>query len=207
MRRARTPSRTRRLSSARKTRMGPSAGARSSLTAPIGPEPGRSEEGRHPAGPGGCQHPATPPARHLSSSRRHPYVRIRGASVQTPTQGGRSMRIERSVVTISWIPSESVTGMSKAAFGPGPGHYDDPPPEVIDDLDAMRDADAFRFANRLAAWIDVEDGAIVGPGYSGGIVMGATTLTVGGRQATFEAVSLPDIQAEPVVQGDSVTFV
>jgi hypothetical protein len=117
------------------------------------------------------------------------------------------MRIERSVVTISWIPSESVTGMSKAAFGAGPGHYDDPPPEVIDDLDAMRDADAFRFANRLEAWVDVEDGAIVGHGYSGGIVMGATTLTVGGRQATFEAVSLPDIQAEPVVQGDSVTFV
>jgi hypothetical protein len=117
------------------------------------------------------------------------------------------MRIEAEVATISWIPSESVTGMSKAAFGAGPGHYDDPPPDVIQDLEGMRDADAFRFANKLSAWVDVVDGAVVGCGYSGGIVMGATTLQIGSRSATFEAVSLPDIQAEPQVSADRVTFV
>lgn len=124
------------------------------------------------------------------------------------------MRIESWAATISWIPSESVAGMSKLAFGPGPGHYDDPPPDRLAGpgaLDALRDADAFRFANRLAAWAEVRDGQVVDAGWApdSGIVMGSTTLAVGGREATFEAVSLPDIQTEPEVAADgtSVTFV
>ncbi len=35
---------------------------------------------------------------------------------------------------------------------------------MIEDLEALRDADRFRFANRLAAWIEVEDGRIVDAG-------------------------------------------
>ena len=88
------------------------------------------------------------------------------------------MRIETTALTISWIPSEAVTGMNKPLFESGVADYDDPPPDVIDDLDALRDNDGFRFANRLHAWIDVEDGRIVGAGYdddSGG-VMGSTTV-------------------------------
>ncbi len=34
-------------------------------------------------------------------------------------------------------------------------------------LDALRDADRFRFANQLEAWIEVEDGRITGSGYGG----------------------------------------
>lgn len=59
------------------------------------------------------------------------------------------MRIESSATSLSWIPSEAVTGLNKAIFGTGFTHYDDPPPDVIDDLDALRDADRFRFANHL----------------------------------------------------------
>ena len=66
------------------------------------------------------------------------------------------IRIRSSVTSLSWIPSEAVTGVNKVVFGTGLTHYDDPPPDVIgDDLEAMRDADRFRFANRLSAWIDV----------------------------------------------------
>lgn len=105
------------------------------------------------------------------------------------------MRIESSTTSLSWIPSEAVTGMNKAIFGTGFTHYDDPPPDVVDDLDALRDADRFRFANHLAAWIEVDDtGQVVDAGYTGGCVMGATTLAMGAKQATFAAVAFPDLQ-------------
>lgn len=114
------------------------------------------------------------------------------------------MRIESSVTSLSWIPSEAVTGLNKAVFGTGFTHYDDPPPDVIGDLGALRDADRFRFANHLAAWVDVEDGRIIDAAYCGGCVMGATTIGVGGRQATFAAAAFPDLQ-QPVELSESAT--
>ena len=38
-------------------------------------------------------------------------------------------RIESSVTSLSWIPSEAVTGLTKSAFEAGFTHYDDPPPD------------------------------------------------------------------------------
>lgn len=117
------------------------------------------------------------------------------------------MRVESSVTSLSWIPSEAVTGLNKAVFGTGFTHYDDPPPDQIDDLESLATADRFRFANRLAAWISVEDGRIVDAGYSGGGVMGSTTVAVGPKQATFAALSFPDI-AQPVqIDGGAARFV
>jgi len=117
------------------------------------------------------------------------------------------MRLERITTTLSWIPSEAVTGLNKAIFGTGFTHYDDPPPDVIDDLDVLRDEDRFRFANHLAAWIEVDGDRIVDAGYSGGCVMGATTLAVGPRQATFAAIAFDDIQAPPEIGASSARFV
>ena len=115
------------------------------------------------------------------------------------------MRVESTVTTVSWIPSEAVTGMTKLPFEIGAMHYDDPPPDQIDDLEPLRAAGRFRFANRLAAWIDVEDGRITGHGYAGGGVMGLTALSLG-VPVTFAAIGLPDIQHEPVVEHDRVRF-
>jgi hypothetical protein len=117
------------------------------------------------------------------------------------------MRIESSVTTISWIPSEAVTGMTKMPFEMGVAHYDEPPPETIDDLDALQAADRFRFANDLRAWIDVGGGRIVDAGYAGGGRIGATTMQLGKRQATFAATALPDLQREPEIKQGSVRFV
>jgi len=64
------------------------------------------------------------------------------------------MRVESSVTSISWIPSEAIAGMTKMPFEIGMAHYDPPPPDVIEDLEALRLADRFRFANRLSAWIE-----------------------------------------------------
>ena len=74
------------------------------------------------------------------------------------------MRIGTSVTAISWIPSEAISSMSlKAPFEMGVAHYDEPLPDHIDDITALRDADKFRFANVLRAWIDVSDaGKILG---------------------------------------------
>jgi hypothetical protein len=117
------------------------------------------------------------------------------------------MRMESSVTSLSWIPSEAVVGVNKPMFEMGVAHYDDPPPDVIEDLDALRASDAFRFANRLEAWVDVEGGKIVDAGYGGGGVMGSTTVRIGGKGVTFAAVELPELREDPVITDDRATFV
>jgi hypothetical protein len=77
-------------------------------------------------------------------------------------------------------------------------HYDQPPPDILGDLDELREADRFRFANRLAAWIEVDkSGWIKNSGYSGGGQIGSTTVRVGGLSHVFQAVALPDVQRKP----------
>ncbi len=117
------------------------------------------------------------------------------------------MRVESSVTSLSWIPSEAVTGLNKAIFGTGFTHYDDPPPDELGDLEALRAADRFRFANHLVGWIEVVDGTIVDAGYEGGCLMGATTVAVGPKQATFAAVALDDIRQPVELTPTSARFV
>lgn len=118
------------------------------------------------------------------------------------------MRIESSVTSISWIPSEAISMVSTSLpFEMGIAHYDAPPPEVIEDLDALRKADRFRFANHLSGWIEVEDGRITGYGRGGGGMIGSTTIKLGRRSTTFHALPLPDVRPEPTVSDTSVTFV
>ena len=108
------------------------------------------------------------------------------------------MRYESSVTSLSWIPSEAVTGATRTAFDSGFTHYDDPPPAEFDTIEELRATDRFRFANVLRAWIDVdESGRITGGGYGGGGLMGVTTLRLAGLSHTFQAVALPDIQRPP----------
>lgn len=117
------------------------------------------------------------------------------------------MKVQSRVVAVSWIPSEAVKGAMKAPFELGIAHYDQPLPEVLGDLEDWKARDLFRVANDLAAWIDVDDaGAIVGCGYSGGGVIGATTMGVAGASATFQAVAYPDLQSEPEVGDGWVRF-
>ena len=117
------------------------------------------------------------------------------------------MRIDSSVTSLSWIPSEAVTGLNKAIFGTGFTHYDDPPPDVIEDLEVLQAADRFRFANQLIGWIEVVDGKIVDAGYEGGCLMGATTLGLGVGRATFAAVAFDDIRHSVELTATSARFV
>jgi hypothetical protein len=119
------------------------------------------------------------------------------------------VRITSSVTSISWIPSEAIQGMTKLPFEAGMSHYDPPPPDVLDDVDDLRLADRFRFANRLEAWIEVEGGRIVDCGHAGQGLIGATILRLGSRSASFPAVPFPDLQSEPEIapDGTSARFV
>src|SRR5262245_20338022 len=118
------------------------------------------------------------------------------------------MRIESSVTSVSWIPSEAVTGpVMKGTFDSGFTHYDDPPPDVLGDLAEWRANDRFRFANRLSAWIEVKAGEIVDYGYSGGGVMNTTTVRLGALRTPFEPLGLQDIRQEPERSDTAVRFV
>jgi Cyclic nucleotide-binding domain len=108
------------------------------------------------------------------------------------------MRYESSVTSLSWIPSEAVSGSTRLAFDAGIGHYDDPPPGELADIGELQAADRFRFANVLRAWIEVgDDGQISGAGYAGGGLMGSTTVRLGALKYRFQAVQLQDLQREP----------
>jgi hypothetical protein len=116
---------------------------------------------------------------------------------------------EAQVVSVSWIPSEAIEGVMKLPFALGVGHYDDPPPDVIENLDELHGQDRFRFANRLRAWIEVDKrGAIVRKGYSGGGLVGSTIIRKGKRLShEFSAFAMPDIQVKPEVGDTWVRFV
>jgi hypothetical protein len=119
------------------------------------------------------------------------------------------MRIESSVTAISWIPSEAIEGMPKIPFELGIGHYDEPPPENLEagDLERLRDEDRFREANALRAWIEVEDGKIVGHGQEGGGLVGSSTFRVGPKALVFQGVPFETLQPEPEVSDDAVRFI
>lgn len=118
------------------------------------------------------------------------------------------MRIESSVTAISWIPSEAIQGLPKIPFELGIGHYDEPPPDRLEegDLERLRDADRFREANHLEAWIEVEDGKIVGHGYVGGGLVGSTAFRFGPKDVIIPGVAFDTLQAEPKAREDAVRF-
>jgi hypothetical protein len=117
------------------------------------------------------------------------------------------MRVESAVTSITWIPSEAISGMPKLPFEMGMAHYDEPPPDRIDDLDPLHENDLFREANELRAWIEVEDDNVVDQGYSGKGRIGITRIKLGPREVAFAAVQYPLLQAEPEVGDGWVKFV
>ncbi len=117
------------------------------------------------------------------------------------------MRLERSATAISWIPSEAVTGLVyKVPFSVGMASYDNPPPDVIEDVDAFVSARNCRFANRVIGWVEVEDGRIVDFGQDGGGRLGSTTLRLGVAM-TFAAVGFEDRRSAERLSDTAVRFV
>jgi hypothetical protein len=107
------------------------------------------------------------------------------------------MRFESSLTSVSWIPPGAFKGVMQLPIKFGVAHYDDPPPDHLDDLEALRQSDGFRFANVLKGWIEVKDGEIVDFGQEGEGLIGSTTLHLGGREMTIPAVPFPDVRPDP----------
>ena len=116
------------------------------------------------------------------------------------------MKIESSVTSISWIPSAAIAGVTKVPFEAGVTHYDDPPPDRWDDLDAVVGPEGARFANDLRAWIEVDDGRITGYGQGGSGRISNTLFRVAGMRIQVEAIGYPELRPEPVAGPDFVRF-
>jgi len=117
------------------------------------------------------------------------------------------VRIESSVTSLSWIPSEAIGGIMRAPFDIGPMHYDDPPGEQLTDIPALVRSGAVRFVNELRAWIDVDGGRIVAQGHSGRGWMGRTKLGFGSKKLLYPTIGMHDLRPEPEVGAQSVRFV
>ncbi len=117
-------------------------------------------------------------------------------------------RFQQHATTVSWIPSDSIPGAMRMPFDKGLMHFDPPPPLTLEDLDAMQRRGEFRFANRLDAWVDVEDGEIRDCGYSGtGLTMGLTPISAGRFRVLLPTKPNPVIRHSPQVVGQEATFV
>lgn len=117
------------------------------------------------------------------------------------------MHITSSTTSLSWIPSEAITGAMRLPFDLGVSHYDEPPPDRIDDLDALLAADRFRFANVLSVEVEVSGGRIAEYRHCGQGHLGSTTIALGRRGLTVAAVAYPDLQRVEDATDDRVRFV
>src|SRR5262249_55580954 len=118
-----------------------------------------------------------------------------------------SMRIESAVTCLSWIPSDAVRGLPRVAFELGVGRYDEPPPDRIDDIEALHARGAFRFANQLRAWVEVENGKIVGHGHEGRSLISRTILRFGALIVAFQPTAFPDIRWVAAASDRLVRFI
>jgi hypothetical protein len=104
------------------------------------------------------------------------------------------MRVESQVVSVSWVPSDSVTGVARLPFVIGLERHDDPPPDQVDDAHALRDEGRVRQVNELTAWAEFdESGRPVVWDYSSPVAP--------------EPEGLPVLRGEPEVGEDRVRFV
>lgn len=109
-----------------------------------------------------------------------------------------TMNCRSAVTSLSWIPSEAVTGFLKSTFTLQVSAYDDPPPARIDDDAVRADAYSVRFANRFRARAEfADDGSVAAHDVGGGVVMGRTAARLGPLGGSFAAVAMPVVRAEP----------
>lgn len=106
------------------------------------------------------------------------------------------MRIHASATAITWLPFAALDRIPVVPLELAVAHYDEPPPDVVPDLDELRRQDAFREANELLAWIEVDGGKIVDYGQSGRSLIGQGP-ELEAQQVSFAAVEFPVIQPEP----------
>src|SRR3954471_24694436 len=95
-------------------------------------------------------------------ARRRPDVR----GLASSRAGGSKMRVESRVFSVSWVPSDVVSGVARLPFAISVARADAPPPERLDDPHELVRSGAARQANDLRAWVEFgDDGRPVDFGY------------------------------------------
>jgi hypothetical protein len=106
------------------------------------------------------------------------------------------MRVESRVFSLSWVPSDVVSGVARLPFAISIAAPDAPPPDHVTEPHALVESDAVRLANDLRAWAEFdEDGKATDFGYD---------LSGPGGWVQLE---FPDVRREPEVRDGSVRFV
>jgi Cyclic nucleotide-binding domain len=116
------------------------------------------------------------------------------------------MRIESSVTAITWLPFGVLDAMPNLPLGIAITHFDEPPPQPLRDVARLRDADAFREANELRAWVEVENGRTVDHGRAGRPVGTSARVDLANDQIAFPAVEFPVLRPEAEVGDGWVRF-
>jgi hypothetical protein len=115
------------------------------------------------------------------------------------------MRIDASATAITWLPFAALDRIHVIPLELAVAHYDEPPPEMVPDLDDLRRQDGFREANELRTWIEVDGGEIVDYGQTGRSLLGEGP-ELEAQQVSFAAVEFPVIQPEPEAGDGWVRF-
>lgn len=126
---------------------------------------------------------------------------LHSPSTPTGAEATADGRVTASATTVTWIPSEAAEGMLRIPMDLGIAHWDEAPPDQIGSdrtvVEALRDADRLRFANRVVvAARFADDGAVLDLEWRDESLIGSTTMQLGRRSATFAAVSLPTLTTE-----------
>ena len=114
------------------------------------------------------------------------------------------MRFDSSITAITWLPFGVLDALPNLPLGIAVAHYDERPPIPLGDLDELRDADRFREANELRAWIEVEDGDVIDYGHEGRSVLAGSALDP--DQIAFPAIEFPVLRPPPSVGDGWVRF-
>jgi hypothetical protein len=108
------------------------------------------------------------------------------------------MRVESRVFSVSWVPSDIVTGAARLPFAVGVAHPDEPPPDRVEDVQELVRSGRARQANDLRAWVEFdEDGTPTAWGYD---------ETADGDSDASRA-EFPLLRRDPEVGSNEVKFI
>jgi Cyclic nucleotide-binding domain len=113
------------------------------------------------------------------------------------------VRVESRVFSLSWVPSDVVTGLARLPFDLSIAPADSPPPTLVTHPYSLVRESRVRHANALRAWAKFdEQGRPTEFDYD---ISDPDFMQYIGKPVSFG--EFPELRHEPRVEGDSVTFV
>jgi hypothetical protein len=105
------------------------------------------------------------------------------------------VRVESSVSSVTWVPSDAVTGVARLQFVVGLAGNDDPPPDRIESAEALLAQNRVRQINELSAWVEFDDADT------------PVTWDYSTEATYLHDEAFPTLRSDPVVEKSGVRFV